>query len=335
MNTRSAAMHPASENTSAWTGEGPAALSPSIVMDALPETAWNLRSPCQVRSATTGGFATPTPQELAHRAVLGDAGRPRSLRRATTGSGGATTRSGRATTGSRRRQAAKREPAERQEHERVRQHVAEYAVRPPRFRRLVNGRAERQKALLRRLVNTLNEQLHDEDEQEDRRDLKEKAEVHPMAVSRPDPCDPGRGRDARRRTHNQVQGIAELHQQKGCLHAFAANHEQREQKHARQCANAGPFGGRPEMSLDFALHPPAGSPHVDRQRRYRNGGDESQRTLEPFLVGGVVQEVTAEGADRDRCRDAPVNSLRQLPPPALAQVRKADGDDEERFQPLA
>jgi hypothetical protein len=32
------------------------------VMDALPETAWNLRSPSQVRSATTGGFATPTPR---------------------------------------------------------------------------------------------------------------------------------------------------------------------------------------------------------------------------------------------------------------------------------
>src|SRR5262245_23385565 len=127
MNTTSAAMHPASANTSACTGDGPAVLSPSIVMEVVAETAWNLRSPSQVRSATTGGLATATALELAGRAVLRDAGRSWPLR-----PGGA---------GTQRRQASQDEPARRQQHEHVCQHVTERAVRPPRLRRFVNRAA--------------------------------------------------------------------------------------------------------------------------------------------------------------------------------------------------
>ena len=52
----SVATQPARAQASACTGEGPAALSPSNVVDVAPETPANLRSPIQVRSATIGGL---------------------------------------------------------------------------------------------------------------------------------------------------------------------------------------------------------------------------------------------------------------------------------------
>ena len=51
-------MQPASANARACTGEGPAALSPSIVMEVTPETPENCRPPIHVRSATVGGLLT-------------------------------------------------------------------------------------------------------------------------------------------------------------------------------------------------------------------------------------------------------------------------------------
>ena len=56
MKTTSVAMQPASAKASACTGEGPAALSPSIVIAVAPDTPANFRSPIQVRSATVGGL---------------------------------------------------------------------------------------------------------------------------------------------------------------------------------------------------------------------------------------------------------------------------------------
>jgi hypothetical protein len=45
-----------------------------------------------------------------------------------------------------------------------------------------------------------------------------------------------------------------------------------------------------------------------------------------------VEQVGRANADEDRKRDAPVHRGDQIAPPALAKIRKADGDDQKRFQ---
>src|SRR4051812_127597 len=121
-------MQPASANARACTGEGPATLSPSMVMEVTPETPENCRPPIHVRSATVGGLLTSgiLPD---FRSRDGGAGRSQ-LRTA----------------------ACDEQPAERQDDEHVRQCMTENAVGSPRFGGRVNELAVRQVACLGHLV---------------------------------------------------------------------------------------------------------------------------------------------------------------------------------------
>jgi hypothetical protein len=47
---------------------------------------------------------------------------------------------------------------------------------------------------------------------------------------------------------------------------------------------------------------------------------------------GVIQQVAAERADRDRDDDAPPHGADQGVTPRLAQVREADGNDEKGLE---
>src|SRR5262245_59961607 len=132
--TTSVARQAARANASACTGEGPAELLPSIVMEVEPETPENFRSPIQVRSATVGGLLTGR--------ILPDFGS-----RGSSGSSGARSLSGSELTAAPREE----EPPERQDDEHVGQRVAEDAVGAPRLRRGVDEFAVRQVALLRHL----------------------------------------------------------------------------------------------------------------------------------------------------------------------------------------
>src|SRR5438105_8192877 len=158
-------MHPASANTSAWTGEGPSVLLPSMVMPVAPDVPLNLRSPVHVRSATTGGFIRTRDTWLCCGTFDG-------LVRL-----------------ERRGQTFDKQPADWKNHKQIRQQVAESAVGTPRFGRLVDHRAEWQIALFGRLMHTLNQELQDKDEQEDRCGLEKEPEVEAMAESRPYPGD--------------------------------------------------------------------------------------------------------------------------------------------------
>ena len=65
------------------------------------------------------------------------------------------------------------------------------------------------------------------------------------------------------------------------------------------------------------------------------GRHERKGPFEPFLVGGVVEQVAAGRADHDGGDDAPVDGRARSRAPALAQVGQADGDDQEGFEPFA
>ena len=138
----------------------------------------------------------------------------------------------------------------------------------------------------------------------------------------------------RGRARRQVERLAELQEEERGFDAFAADHQQREQKHAGERPNAGAHRLGVQVLLDLALHAPAGPPHVDGQRGHGDGRHEGQRPIQPLLVGGVVEQVPPAGADGDGGDNAPVDGLGQLGAPALAQVRQADGHDEERFEPF-
>src|ERR1700682_3303062 len=53
------------------------------------------------------------------------------------------------------------------------------------------------------------------------------------------------------------------------------------------------------------------------------------------MVGRPLEQHRRADADQDRQRDAPANRRDQLQPAALPQIREADGDDEEGFEPFA
>ena len=74
---------------------------------------------------------------------------------------------------------------------------------------------------------------------------------------------------------------------------------------------------------------------MDGHRRDGDGRDERRGAVQPFLVGGVIEEVTAARADDDGRENAPVNGLGEVGAPAPAQVREADGDDQKGFESLA
>ena len=98
--------------------------------------------------------------------------------------------------------AGDRQPAERQRHEQVGEVVAVDAVGPVRLGGPVERFAVGQHVGFGQLVEAVDQQLHDEDEQEDRGDLEEAREVDAMAVARPEEGDE-RGDAACRRSRRR------------------------------------------------------------------------------------------------------------------------------------
>jgi len=223
-------------------------------------------------------------------------------------------------------------PAERKNHEQISQQVAEAAVGPPGLSARVDPLAVRQEALLRHFVRAHDDQLHDEDEQKDRRGLKEQPEIHAASITRPQPRDPRRAKHAGSRSDDQMHGLSDLQKEQRRLDALAAHHQQREEEDTDERRGAGPDARRVQPHFDVALHAPARAPHVDDHPRDRHGRNQGERPFEPFLVGGVIQQVAAEDADGERDGDAPVHGGCQGDAPRLAQVRQADGDDEKGFE---
>src|SRR2546423_2063970 len=169
MSTTSVDMQPASAAASASTGDGPAAPFPSIVNDA-----------CLVVTENVSSLATP---KLG--LDLSSGGGPRHTRSTTVaGLDGTLLRhrllSGGAPVGKER---ADRQPAERHQHEHVAQILTVAAVRPVRLGRPVKRFAIGEHTRLGQLVESVNEQLNHEHEQEHRRHLKEQPEVHAVAES--------------------------------------------------------------------------------------------------------------------------------------------------------
>jgi hypothetical protein len=126
-----------------------------------------------------------------------------------------------------------------------------------------------------------------------------------------------------------------LHQQQRRLDALAADHQEREEEDSGQRRDARLPRRGLEVSFDFAFNLAAGTPHVDRQREHRHGGDERERPFEPFLIGRIEQQVPAGAAHGDSDGDAPVDGLGQLAPAALSEIREADGDNQKRFESFA
>ncbi len=187
-------------------------------------------------------------------------------------------------------------PAERKHNEQIRQQVAEGAVGPPRFRARVDEFAVGQEALLRHLVKSGDDELHDEDEQEDRGRLEEQPEVDEPAVTGPEPRNAGRAHDTRDRAHREVDAS------RTCISSSAVSRPSRltirsvKRKTPANAAGPGRARRRLETHLDVALHLAARPPHVNGQPGDRGRGDQRQRTFDPFLVGRVEQ------ADRRRRR---------------------------------
>ena len=183
-------MQPASAKPSACTGDGPATPALSSVIDAL--------------SLVPASTRSPAPGQIDDRRWLGHDGIVARADRRTQSRGAAlpvyraaepraTGAAGGGNIGLLETSDLMRDPAERQDDEQVGQQVTERAVGSPRFRAAVDEVAVRQILLLRHFVRALDHELHDEDEQEDRRHLEEQREVDAVAVARPQPGDAGGG----------------------------------------------------------------------------------------------------------------------------------------------
>src|SRR5262245_48321614 len=220
--TRSMPMHPASEAARPDSGEGPAAPAESrttlgVSVDA--NVTVKRRSPSQRRSTTVGGLA--------------DIGRfyriPRPRRRA----GALPDRSARPT----RNHAAHRKPGKWQRDEKVREVLTVLPIWPIRFSCPVQRFTAREQIGLSELVEAVDDELQNEHEQKDGRDLEEEPKIHAVSVPRPEPGHtgreqrPGRGaNDHRHRLHLKQQ---RAHEQRR-LHSLARDHEQREAEHAKK-----------------------------------------------------------------------------------------------------
>ena len=172
----------------------------------------------------------------------------------------------------------------------------------------MNRVAERQVALLRHLVRAGDHQLHHEHEQEDRRDLEEEREIDPVTVARPEPRNPRGAGDADEGAEDEMNGLAQLHQEQRRLDAFAADHQQREEEYAEKRRSARLHARLAQMALDVALHPAPRAPHVHDHPRDRHRGNHRERSVEPNGLTGF-------GA-RSSCRcatgfDSPRGSLRR------------------------
>ncbi len=195
--------------------------------------------------------------------------------------------------------------------------------------------AVRQVLLLRHFVRALDDQLHDEDEQEDRGRLEEQRQVDAVTEARPQPGDSRGGEAADGGANDEIRRLVQLHEQQRRFHAFPADHQQREEKHAGERRDSGLHRRCLQPSLDVAFHAAAGAPHVDGHPAHRHGGDERERTVEPFLIQRVEQQVAAERAHGDGDADAPVHCGGERRTTRLAEVRQADRDDQKSFETLA
>jgi hypothetical protein len=76
------------------------------------------------------------------------------------------------------------------------------------------------------------------------------------------------------------------------------------------------------------------APHVHRQRGHQQRRDDRQDSFPQRLVPGLGQQQTGANAEQDRRPDPPVDGGNQLASPRFPEVSKADGDDEEGFDPF-
>ena len=90
-----------------------------------------------------------------------------------------------------------------------------------------------------------------------------------------------------------------------------------------------------EVPFDVALDAPRGAPHVDGQRRHRTAATSASTPSQSAWFEARWNRYAAPMLMQHRERDAPVHGGHQLAPPALAQIREADGDDEKGFEPFA
>jgi hypothetical protein len=115
-------------------------------------------------------------------------------------------------------------------------------------------------------MESVDEQLHDEHEQEYRCHLEEARQVHAISIARPEHRDARRRQGAgNRASRNLCRPDREdqlCHQQR-CLHPLAGDHQDGEAEHP-PVGSPADFERRPfEAALDFALHPSSRPPHVD------------------------------------------------------------------------
>src|SRR5262245_43505298 len=88
------------------------------------------------------------------------------------------------------------------------------------------------------------------------------------------------------------------------------------------------------MPFDILLDVPGGSPHVDRQRRDRNRGDNPKDALPESLICRAGEQKRRANADGNRETNSPVDRREEPKTTALFQKGDADGNDEEGFEPF-
>lgn len=76
---------------------------------------------------------------------------------------------------------------------------------------------------------------------------------------------------------------------------------------------------------------PADAQHLHRQGGHRHRGHDGERSFEPFLVCGVIEEIAADGADAKGGEDAPVHGADQFAASRFPEIRQADRNDKEGF----
>ena len=102
----------------------------------------------------------------------------------------------------------------------------------------------------------------------------------------------------------------------------------------RNAAPPGLLGGSLEPALDVPLHIAAGPPHVDRQRGDEDGGDQREHTFPERLIRGLGKEQPGANAEQNGGHDSPVHRGDESSAAGLLEVGKADGDDQEGFEPF-
>ena len=198
--------------------------------------------------------------------------------------------------------------------------------------------AAREEVRLGQLVEAVDQKLHHEDGQEHGGHLEEQRQVHAVPVARPQPRQRRRGHDPTGGTEHQVDRAAPLrhqraHQQRR-FHPLARDHQEREEEHAGESPSAHLGRRHRQAMLDIALDGLGVPPHVDDERGDQDRGGERQHPFPQRLVRGALEEDCGDDAQHHRGRDAPVHRRDELWAAALAEIRKADGDDEKRLEPF-